>query len=70
MKKEKKKVVKQAKGPMAKKVRKMVVKMSLEKDWIQEVEVVKKKREVKECDNMGIDRHPLKIEKSSLYEWC
>jgi len=69
MKKEKKKTVKQAKRPMAKKARNMVVKMFLEKDWIQEVEVVKKGEE-KEYDNMGMDRHPLKIKRSSLYEWC
>lgn len=64
MKKEKRRVVKQARGPIAKKIR------DLKEDWVVEVEIENKKRKTKRCRNIDINEHLLKIEGDCSYKWC
>ena len=65
IKKEKKRVVEQAKRPIAKNIREIV-----EKDWIVEVEIEKKREKAKRCKYIYIDRYLLKIEESYPCKWC
>ena len=64
IKKQKRKVVEQAKEPIVKKVREVIEEEFSEEDQVQKIEIMKKKEKAKRYRNTGTNRYLLKMEES------
>ena len=68
IKKQKRKVVEQAKEPIVKKVREVIEEEFSEEDQVQEMKIMKKKEKAKRYRNTGTNRYLLKMEESYFYK--